>query len=65
MTSCLILGGGVLGSRYPMKTAEVDGLKDVATDFGTTLAVSGLWFAIMTWLVFSQSCLYWLLTLVS
>jgi len=28
--------GGVLGSRYPMKTAEVDGLKDVATDFGTT-----------------------------
>jgi len=36
--------GGFFGSTYPMKTAEIAGLRDVAmaTAFGTTLAVHGL-----------------------
>ena len=36
--------GGFLGTSYPMKTAKIEGLRDVAmaTNFGTTLAVNGL-----------------------
>jgi len=42
----LILGVDFRGSSYPnpMKTAEIDGLRDVAmaTNFGITLAANGL-----------------------
>jgi len=36
--------GRFSGSSYPMKTAKIDGLRDVAmaTNFGTTLAANGL-----------------------
>ena len=36
--------GGFLGTSYPMKTAEIEGLTDVAmaTHLGTTLAANGL-----------------------
>ena len=35
--------GGFSGTSYPMKTSEIDGLRDVtmATNFGTTLAANG------------------------
>jgi len=36
--------GGFSGTSYPVKTAEIEGLTDVAmaTNFGTTLAANGL-----------------------
>jgi len=36
--------GGFSGTSYPMKTAEIEGLRDVAvaTNFGTALAANGL-----------------------
>ena len=36
--------GGFSGTSYPMKTATIEGLRDVAmaTNFGTTLAANGL-----------------------
>jgi len=36
--------GGFSGTSYPMKTAEIEGLTDVAmaTNLGTTLAANGL-----------------------
>ena len=35
--------GGFSGTSYPMKTAEIEGLRDVAmeTNFGATLAANG------------------------
>ena len=35
--------GRFSGSSYPMKTAKIDGLRDVAmaTNFGTKIAVTG------------------------
>jgi len=39
------------GRNYPMKTAEIEGVRDVAmaTNFGNTLAANGLWREITTW----------------
>jgi len=36
--------GGFSGTSYPMKTAEIEGVRDVAmaSNFGTTLAANGL-----------------------
>jgi len=49
--------GGFSGSSYPIKTAEIEGLRDVAnlpwqamaSDFGTTLVVNGLEPEIAKW----------------